>query len=120
MKKFTILKTIVIGIVFCLFLVGCDSDAGPKWPSNINNTSWISGSYGFVFSSGNKMTIVNGTGKSVTRTEHTLVSAVNNGKIVVKSDSTGKEQTFCESYSVSGNKITTKGGLAGNGTYNKN
>lgn len=126
-KIFGIVGALAVLLMFGLVLAGCsmesDTDDESKWPSNINNTSWMSstGRYAFTFSQGNKLTIVNGSGGSTTVKilYYTLKNAVSNGKMTATADNGGKEYTLCTSYSINNNKITFSGSDFSWGTYTK-
>jgi len=74
------------------------SGSGAKWPANLNGTEWSTNSGTLKFNT-------NGTFQFQTG-PHDLVSAANNGKIVVKAWS--ENETLCKSYSISGNELTLK------------
>jgi hypothetical protein len=111
MKKNRILflGMLVMVLAFGLVLTGCGDDGGGgpvALPANLKNTTWnpLSASYDFQI-----------TFKETTVGQYAVWSAKPNGKITVKLGDSAvwqymDEETFCDSYSISGTTLTLIGG----------
>jgi len=90
---------LIIVLSFGIILIGCDNGTGASWPENINGTKWTKEDFGTLeFKTDNTFyfDFIDEACK--------LVSAVENGKIVIKYK--GENETICTSYSISGDTLT--------------
>jgi hypothetical protein len=101
------LGILAIGLVFGMMIVGCDPESGStgsgsaSWPNNLSGTKWTNSLAGV---SGNTLEFKTNNTCDIDGDIFPLVSAVENGKIVVKYRD--ENETLCASYSINGNTLT--------------
>ncbi|MHB9292715.1 hypothetical protein Holit_01818 [Hollandina sp. SP2] len=90
---------------------GGEGGDGVQLPANLRNTQWESGGgtavYDLEFGT-DKVTRTGGMGGAPERV-YTVVSAVENGKILLKRSDGGDDRVLCESYTVAGATLTLTG-----------
>lgn len=123
--RVSLIGIIAIGAVIVFCLAGCPSGGGGDddggLPSNLRNTEWTQaptpGSRVLAFKTS---TIeLDYSGK---RRTFTVVSAVSNGKIEASEESAKDglvTETFCESYTITGNTLKLTGKRSFSGDYTK-
>jgi hypothetical protein len=98
------LGILVMVLVFGTTVVGCDNnstDDSASWPNNLKGTKWTNNPTSI---SGKTLEFKTDNSCYIDGDSFSLVSADNNGKIVV--EYRDENETLCDAYSISGNTLT--------------